>query len=183
MRLNIRNMVCERCVMAVRQILAEMGEPQAEIALGWAKIPTEPTRQWLDDFDKRLRQIGFELIEDPEAALVEQIKIAVQEHARKDGGCNLNLSACLEEHLHQDYRRLSRIFSAREGRTIENYMVAQRIERVKELISEGVHTMTEIAYRTGFSSVAHMSRLFKQSTGMTPTQYLDVLDRSPIDKI
>lgn len=104
--------------------------------------------------------------------LVEKIKRAVIEHVRQPGECRLNLSACLERHIGATYDTMSRVFSAHEGRTLEKYQMAQRVEWVKELLGYGQYTISEIADMTGYSSTAHLSRQFKSVTGLTPTEYL-----------
>ena len=103
-------------------------------------------------------------------ALVEAAKQVIIDHVRNHD-CRFNLSACLQDHLNTDYSTLSKIFSATEGRTIEKYSIAQRVEFAKELLSYGEMTISEVADRAGYSSVAHLSRQFKTQTGMTPSQF------------
>ena len=103
---------------------------------------------------------------------------------RQADRCRLNLSACLEEHLHIPYDTLSRIFSSLEGRTVEKYQIAQRVEWVKELLGYGEMTVSEIADYTGYSSAAHLSRQFKSVTGLTPTEYLRATaSRRPLNEV
>ena len=95
-------------------------------------------------------------------------------HIREEegGGHSHNLSECIERNLNVSYDTVSRIFSQREGRTLEKYHIAQKIERVKELLQHDQYTLSEIADMVDYSSVAHLSRQFKSVTGMTPTEYL-----------
>lgn len=170
--INIRNMVCRHCAAAVREILTSLGLNVADVRIGSADIAAEalsPAR--LAEIDSALRSEGFELIADPAVALAERIKEAVRHHVRDEQECRLNLSACLEGHLGQTYDHLSRTFSSVEGRTIEKYYLTQRVELVKELMGYGELTLSEIADRVGYSSVAHLSRQFKEVTGLTPTQF------------
>lgn len=184
MKLVIKNMVCARCLMAVQQLLHDLGIETTSVSLGEADIQGDLSPELYAKVKQSLSAIGFELIESPEKELVERTKHAIIEHVRKDGGCQFNLSACIENHVGVDARKLSRLFSAYEGRTIENYMMCQRIEYVKELLGYGQLTLSEISYKLGFSSVAHLSRTFKQVTGMTPTQYREVSgERLPLDKV
>ena len=98
--------------------------------------------------------------------------------------CRFNLSACLQDHLNTDYGTLSKIFSATEGRTIEKYSIAQRVEFAKELLSYGEMTISEVADRAGYSSVAHLSRQFKTQTGMTPSQFQKLRpERTPLNEV
>lgn len=171
MTLSIRNMVCRHCIEAVRRILDSMQLPVAELSLGRAEIARDLTADELSTLAEKLRDDGFELLTNPEEMIVEQVRHAVIHHVRDEEECRLNLSACIERQIGQPYDAVSRIFSRREGRTIEAYTAAQRIERVKELLDYGELTLAEIAWRTGFSSTAHLSRRFKELTGMTPTAY------------
>lgn len=173
MEILIKNMVCRHCVAAVRQALESLGLDVLDVRLGVAETGGDVlSPSQAAAVDKALAELGFERIVDSDEALVERVKHAILEHVRAGDGCNLNLSACIESHLGVSYDTASRIFSAREGRTVEKYYIAQKIERVKELLGYGQQTLSEIAYCTGYSSVAHLSRQFKTETGMTPTEYL-----------
>lgn len=170
---NIKNMVCRHCVAAVREALEKLGLEVTDARLGSVTVDgPEPDDARLAEIDTALAGLGFERITDTAALLVEKVKQAVLHHVRDEHECRLNLSACIERRTGMNYDRLSRVFSATEGRTIEKYHIDQKIERVKELLGYGELTLAEIAWRTGFSSAAHLSRRFKEATGMTPTQYL-----------
>lgn len=173
MEIIIKGMVCHHCVEAVNRVLRSAGLTPVSVTLGRAEI-----RETLDDsalqiLDNLLENEGFTRIIDADTSLVERIKRAVIDHVRRPGECRLNLSACLEDHLGVNYDTMSRVFSSHEGRTIENYQMAQRVEWVKELLGYGQYTVSEIADMTGYSSTAHLSRQFKNLTGMTPTEYLN----------
>lgn len=183
MELMIKNMVCRHCVEAVRAILDRLGAKDAEVLLGAVRLPdSEAGRLDMAAFDRALEAAGFERIQDRNAQIVENIKKIIIRHVRIERDCPLNLSACLEKHLDISYDTASRIFSASEGRTIERYFIAQKIELVKELMGYNQMTLSEIADLTGYSSVSHLSRQFKELTGMTPSQYLrsGINDRQPI---
>lgn len=170
--LIIKNMVCRHCAAAVRRALEGLGVEVSSVEIGRAELAADSLSVELAGrIDEALRAEGFEVITNPEVALTEKIKEAVRRHVRNAQECRLNLSACIEEHLGQPYDSLSRTFSAVEGRTIEKYHIAQRVELVKELLGYGQLPLTEIAFRAGYSSVAHLSRQFKDVTGLTPTQY------------
>ncbi len=155
------------------------------VALGEAQIEETLTEAQLDTLRTRLRQIGFELIEDREEQAIQQIKSAVIAYVRADKQPAEGLAEYLSRTAESDYASLNRMFAAREGRTVEKFFLLQRIEYVKELIEYGELTIKEIAYRTGFSSVAHLSRQFKQLTGLTPSAYKQCQSapRRPIDGI
>lgn len=173
--LLIKNMVCQHCVNAVRNLLEGRGYEVVGMELGKATVAGNLDEATLDNIGTALKELGFELLKDPESRLVEQAKILVLHHIREEKDRPHNLSACIEKKLNVSYDTVSRIFSQKEGRTLEKYHIAQKIERVKELLQHGEYTLSEIADMVDYSSVAHLSRQFKTVTGMTPTEYL----RSP----
>ena len=183
----IKNMVCRHCVAAVEKILEELGITDADVTLGRVVIPAEKENDFpLERFDRMLEDNGFERILDRNTLIVEKIKETIIRHVRIERHCPLNLSACLERHLGNiSYDTASRIFSNREGRTIEKYFIAQKIELVKELLEYQQMTLNEIADMTGYSSVSHLSRQFKEVTGISPSQYLrqDNSNRLPLNEV
>lgn len=186
MELMIKNMVCRHCMRAVEAILKKLGIENAEVMLGTVVIPDdELSKISIEQLDLELEADGFERISDRNAMIVENIKKIIIRHVRIERDCPLNLSACLEKHMDITYDTASRIFSAHEGRTIEKYFIAQKIELVKELMSYNQMSISEISDLTGYSSVSHLSRQFKEVTGMTPSQYLRQghNDRLPITHV
>ncbi len=186
MNISIRNMVCRHCIEAVRKALYDAGFDVTGVELGHASVED------CDDVDKKLTvldgllaDLGFERVTDSDIIVVEKIKHAILDHVRSEEDCRLNLSECLEDHLGMSYSGMSRVFSRIEGRTIEKYHIAQKIEYVKELLETGAFTISEIAFKVGYSSTAHLSRQFKEVTGMTPTQYIESGGgkRRPINEI
>lgn len=173
--------------MAVTDTLARLHLTPKGVALGEARVAEDLTPQQLQLVAQALQSIGFELVADKQSQLVANIKQTIIDLVRnKDNAlATASFSTVLAERMGQDFALLSRIFAAAEGRTIEKYFLLQRIEYVKELIEYGELSIKEIAWRTGFSSVAHLSRQFKQLTGMTPTAYRQcgLLNRKALDQI
>lgn len=172
--------------MAVTETLAQLRLTPKSVALGEAQVDEVLTSDQLRQVAEALHNIGFELVVDKKAQLLEDIKQTVITIARtEEGALSASYSTLLAEKLKVDYATLSRLFVAAEGRTIEKFYLLQRIEYVKELIEYGELSIKEIAWRTGFSSVAHLSRQFKQLTGLTPTAYRDlgVSSRKALDKV
>lgn len=170
--LLIKNMVCHHCVRAVEQILNDVGADNFTVELGKATLSSPLSDEAMEQLELRLRRDGFELIADKESEIVEKTKHAILHHVREEKEKQHNLSECIERQLGMNYDTVSRIFSAKEGRTLEKYHIAQRIERVKELLQHDEYTLSEVAYMMDYSSVAHLSRQFKSVTGMTPSEYL-----------
>ena len=184
MKLLIKNMVCPRCISAVSDLLVSEGVTVKSINLGDAEIEPELTDEQRLSLARKLHGIGFELLDDPRSQLVEQIRIAVQQWVRMDEE-RPKLSDYLSRHLNKDYSTLSKLFSEVRGVTIERFSILHRIEYVKELLCYSQLSTSEIAYRLGYSSPAHLSSQFKQVTGMTPKVFreLEKPGRTPLDAL
>ena len=184
MKLLIKNMVCPRCISAVKDILESEGLTVNSISLGDAEIEGELTDEQRLSLARKLHDIGFELLDDPRSLLVEQIRIAVQQWVRMPVE-RPKLSDYLSRHLNKDYSTMSKLFSEVRGITIERFSILHRIEYVKELLCYSQLSTSEIAYRLGYSSPAHLSSQFKQVTGMTPKEFreLEKHNRIPLDAL
>ena len=180
-------MVCDRCIMVVRQQLDEIGLTYKSVQLGEVELTKEPTEQQLQNLRDKLGAIGFELLDDKRAGLVEKIKSIIIDliHQHEDVELNTKLSVLLEAKLHMDYHYLTTLFSSIEGVTIEKYVILQRIERAKELLVYDELSLNEISYKLGYSSVQHLSKQFKDTTGFTPSQFKQLKEnrRKPLDKL
>lgn len=182
--LYIKNMVCPRCIMAVRSMLVDAGLTSTAVNLGEAEIVEELTAQQLAALSEALAQMGFELLDDPRSRLVEQLRVCVIEWVRMEGE-RPKLSDYLSARLHKDYSLLSKLFSEVQGMTLERYAILHRIEYAKELLCYNQLSTGEIAYKLGYSSPAHFSAQFKQITGMTPKMMRanQTNDRIPLSEI
>lgn len=186
MKLYIKNMVCSRCKMVVKSELEKLGLHALSIALGEVELEKECTQTQKQDLLKRLRSLGFDLIDDKKNRTIERIKtILIDLVHTKNNALQVNLSDYLANDLAQDYSALSNLFSEIEGITIERYFIAQKIERVKELLTYDELTLSEIAIQLQYSNVAHLSNQFKKTTGFTPTYFkqLKVKTRKQIDDL
>ncbi|MDH7463488.1 AraC family transcriptional regulator [Chitinophagaceae bacterium 26-R-25] len=187
MELFIRNMVCPRCVKAVRSIAESLKLDVADVELGKVVLKKEPNEKTLKAFDATLQAEGFEIINNKKARVIEQIKkhiISLIQNKDMDE-MNVTLSEYLSSKLHHDYGYLSNLFSSVENTTIEQYFILQKIEKVKELLVYNELSLSEIAFKLGYSSVAHLSAQFKKITGFTPSQFRQLKDhkRKPIDGV
>jgi AraC-like DNA-binding protein len=186
MKLYIKNMVCGRCEVAVKMELEKMELPVISIKLGEIELSRELAEDETESLANNLKNLGFELLEDEISKTIEQIKNLVIDlvHYRNEK-MKINLSTYLSEDLSQDYSTLSKLFSEREGITIEHYFIAQKIEKAKELLVYDELSLSEIAIQLNYSNVAHLSNQFKKVTGFTPTQFkkLEENIRKQIDSL
>ncbi len=172
MRLYIKNMVCNRCKMVVKAELEKTGLQPLSVELGEVEIAEEPNRVILENLDSRLKSLGFEIIDDRKGKIIEKIKTELISLIHGDGeDNNLNISQHITAKLHYDYAYLSNLFSEVEGTTIEKFLISLKIERVKELLVYDELSLSEIAWKLGYSSVSHLSAQFKKLTGLTPSFY------------
>ena len=188
--LHIKNMVCNRCVAVVKQELERQGLHPLKISLGEATLEeNELTQEQQNKLDAALTSQGFERIDDRKARLIESIKnkIIQQIHHVDKLDLKLNWSTYLSEEMHYEYNYLSNLFSGVEGITLEQYIIRQKIEKVKELLFYDELNLSEIANKLGYSSVAHLSGQFKKVTGFTPSEMKKSRDidqnRKPLDSI
>lgn len=184
MKLLIKNMVCPRCIIAVKEILEAEGVTLKSISLGEAETVEELSCGQRLSIARKLQATGFELLDDPRSQLIEQIRIAVQQWVRMDGE-RPKMSDCLSHRLNRDYSALSKLFSEVRGITIERFAIIHRIEYAKELLCYSQLSTSEVAYKLGYSSPAHLSSQFKQVTGMTPKEFraLGRHDRISLDAL
>jgi AraC-like DNA-binding protein len=187
MEIAVKNMVCARCIKVVKQILETLDIPYYTVELGHIKALKELNGNKYNELKKMLEAEGFALVEDEKAMLVEQVKnLIVDLVYNKDlTDFNVNLSAYIADKLHKDYSTISQLFSSLENTTIEQYFILQKLERVKELLVYDHLSLSEIAWKMGYSSVAHLSAQFKKITGFTPSQFRNLKDHKKafIDKI
>ena len=179
-------MVCDRCIMVVESELKKMGLPVAQVELGEAQFENNITEKVKTAVSQNLSALGFEVIDDKRSRLIEKIKsIIIDLVHRNDSDLKRNLSEVLSTKLHHEYNYLSHLFSEVEGTTIEKYFIAQKIERVKELLVYDELSLTEIAFRLNYSSVAYLSNQFKKVTGLTPSHFKQIREqkRKPLDKV
>lgn len=185
-QLFIKNMVCNRCIMVVAQLLDKLSIPSKDIELGEVLLENPLSQDKKKKLQQELGTLGFELIDDKNSQLIEAIKRLIIELVHdKDEDISVNLSTMLSQNLHHDYQFLSSLFSQVEGTTIEQYHIAQKIERVKELLVYDELSLSEIAHKLNYSSVAYLSNQFKKVTGLTPTHFKKIKDqkRKPLDAV
>jgi AraC-like DNA-binding protein len=179
-------MVSNRCILAVKNELKKLGLHFIVIDLGEVEIMENITFEKREMLRQGLMDSGLELMDDKKAILIEKIKnIIIDMVHHTEESIKINFSDFLSDKLKHNYTYLANLFSEVQGTTIEHYIISHKVERIKELIIYGELNITEIAWKMGYSSVAHLSTQFKKATGLSPTHFkqLKVKRRSPIEEI
>jgi AraC-like DNA-binding protein len=179
-------MVSNRCKMAVKEALGKLGLHFIVVDLGEVEIMENISAQQREQMKMALLGSGLELMDDKRAILIERIKTAIVEMVHHtDEMIKTNFSDFLSEKLNHDYTYMANLFSEVQGTTIEHFIIAHKIERIKELIIYDELNITEIAWKMNYSSVAHLSNQFKKVTGLSPSHFKQLKDkrRSPIEDI
>lgn len=165
-------MVCQRCKLVVEDIADSLALPVKSIELGSIEFNQDLSQAQFEKFQSMLTATGLEILDNKNVKLLEQIKANCihyleQQFFLKD----IKLSDYLSSSINRDYSHISRLFTSIESVSIEQYYLALRIEKVKELISYQQLSFAEIAFDLGYSSVAHLSRQFKKITGLTLSEF------------
>lgn len=179
-------MLSNRCKMVVKEELKKLGLHYIFVDLGEVEILENISNAIREELKLALQQTGLELMDDKRAMLIEKIKnVIINIVHNTEENIKINFSNYLSEKLNHDYTYLSNLFSEVQGTTIEQYLICNKVERIKELIIYGELNITEIAYKMNYSSVAHLSNQFKKISGLTPSQFkqLKIKTRIPIDEI
>ncbi|MEO7768022.1 MAG: helix-turn-helix domain-containing protein [Ferruginibacter sp.] len=178
MKLYIKNMVSARCKMVAKEELKKLGLHYVMVDLGEVEIMENLSERTRSALKAGLLQTGLELMDDKRSMLIEKIKnIVIESVHYPEEPLKINFSDHLSKKLNHDYTYLSNLFSEVQGTTIEHFLIAHKIERVKELLIYNEFTLTEIAYKMNYSSVAHLSNQFKKVTGLTPSHFKKLKDK------
>lgn len=184
--LFIKNMVCNRCILVLQHEFDRLGLAVKNISLGEVTLDKELTPDEKNKVEEAIIPLGFQVIDDKKSRIIEKIKnVIIDLVHHRDNDTRTNLSDVLSSKLHHDYNYLSGLFSEVEGTTIEKYFIAQKIERVKELLVYDELSLSEIASRMNYSSVAYLSNQFKKVTGLTPSHFRQIREdkRKPLDQV
>ena len=182
---HIKNIVCPRCIMTIENILKRMEIPFHEVQLGKVILSRDLDSIELHQFQKELEKVGFEIVQDKNEKMINQIKSTIIEEVYSNDPSNKKLSAVLTQKLHYDYSHITHLFTEKEGQSIQKFYNAVRTERVKELISNDEYSIAVIADLLGYSTPAYLSTSFKKATGYTPSEYksLNLNDRNNLDAV
>lgn len=172
MKIYVKNMACESCKVVVKAALEELEISPVKVELGEIETKEDVSAKEKKELNSKIKKAGLELLESKQGVLIEKIRKVMIEYVYKsDEKPNIKFSVLLSEKLNHDYTYLANFFSEVEATTIEQFIIALKIERIKELIIFGEDTFTEIAYKLHYSSVAHLSTQFKKVTGLTPSHF------------
>ena len=186
MQMLIKNMVCNRCIMVVRQEFEKAGINPITVNMGEVELAEPLTKDELKTIDDRLSDLGFEILDDKNRKLIEKIKnLLIKQVQSGEVEEHFSLSEVVTKSLNREYTQVSRLFSEVEGITLEQFFILQKIEKVKEWLVYNELTLSEISFRLGYSSVAHLSAQFKKVTGFTPSDFkkIGISHRNPLDKV
>ena len=171
-------MVCIRCKMVVKEELKRLGLHYTSVELGEVDIVEDVSVEQHDQFKVALLKSGLELMDDKKSVLIQKIKNVIVELVHySEEPLTINFSDYLSQKLNHNYTYLANLFSEVQGTTIEQFIIAHKIERVKELLVYNELNLTEIAYLMHYSSVAHLSAQFKKVTGLTPSYFKQLRDK------
>jgi len=183
MKLQIKNMVSNRCKMVVRDELKKLGLHFIIVDLGEVEIMEDISGEQRQQLNISLLNSGLELMEDKRTVLIEKIKNIIVEMVRNPGEIKIKLSDLLREKLHHNYAYLANLFSEVQGMSIQHFIVLYKVDRIKEFIRYDELSVTEIAYKMNYSSVGHLSNQFKKITGLSPEHFKELKDRIPFEEI
>ncbi len=174
-------MACESCKVVVREALEELEIPTVKVELGEIVTKVDVSDEEKLALNKKIKKVGLELLEKKDGILIEKIRQIILDYVYKsDEKPDVNFSTILSKELNMSYSYLANFFSEIEATTIEQYIIALKIERIKELIMFDELTLSEIAYQLHYSSVAHLSGQFKKVTGLTPTHFKSLKEKRRI---
>lgn len=186
MKVFIKNMVCNRCISVVKQEFENLGYSPVTVTMGEVDLAEDVDKDQIQEISTVLHKHGFELIDDKKSAIVEKIKtIVIDQIHHVNDRLKINYSTLIVDKLGRDYSYLSNLFSEIEGITIEQYIILQKIEKVKELLVYDEMSLSQIADELGYSSVGHVSNQFKKITGLTPSHFKTIKEnkRLALDNI
>jgi len=164
--------------MLVKDELNRLGLHYTKVHLGEVNVMENLTIEQYDQLKNALLKSGLQLMDNKKAILIEKMKNIIIDitHCGNEPYPS-NFSDYISNKLNYDYTYLANLFSDVMGITIEHYVIAHKIERVKELILYDELNLTEISYLLNYSSVAHLSSQFKKVTGLTPTFFKQLKNR------
>lgn len=181
MKIYVKNMACESCKIVVRDALEQLDISSVKVELGEIETKEDISDDEKRELNSKIKKAGLELLEKKQGVLIEKIrKIIINYVYKSDEKPRVKFSVLLSKELNHSYSYLANFFSEVEATTIEQFIIALKIERIKELIIFGEYTLSEIAHKLHYSSVAHLSSQFKKVTGLTPSHFKTLKEKRRI---
>ncbi len=176
MKLQIKYDIHQACKTIMQEQLRKMGIDHEIGGIGEITLKTALSKTQLQELETAIKKYGIEIIDNPRNTFVQKVKdLIVEMIYLEDELPNSKISAYISGKLNHSYGYISNIFSETTFTSIENFIILQRIERAKQEIVEGKYTLTEIAWKLNYSSVAHLSNQFKKTTGLTPSAFQRII--------
>ena len=179
-------MVSNRCKIAVKEELTKLGLHFNIVDLGEVEIMENISTEQREQLQECFLGVGLELMDNDKAILIERIKnVIIETIHHSEEKVKINFSSYLSEKLNYDYAYLTNLFSEIQGTTIEQFLITHKIEKVKELITYGELSISDISRHLNYSSVPHLSAQFKKVVGISPSQFLKIknLRRKPLEEL
>lgn len=171
-KLYIKNMVCTCCIIVVKSELSKLGIEPIAVKLGEVYLKEKLDESKKEQLNEVLQPLGLSLIDDRNGKLIDDIKNRIVELIHcNNNELKSNLSVFIGDNIQLGYNYVSCLFSEIEGKTIEKYFIEQKVEMVKEILTCGSVTLSEIAFKLNYSSLAYLSNQFKKVTGLTPSEF------------
>lgn len=177
MKLFIKFDINTICSLFLKEKLEEQKLNFTTLGFGEIELDENLDVEGLENLKNKLGPFGFEVVENQKSVLVQKIKDAIIELVYMDDNNNFKSSVFLAEKLNHSYGYLSNVFSEVTYSSIENFIILQKIERAKQLMLVNEMSLTEIAFLLNYSSVAHLSTQFKNTTGITPSAFQRIIKK------
>jgi AraC-like DNA-binding protein len=186
MKIIIKYMVSNPCIVIVKEELRKLGYDYVSVKLGEAEISENITNEQIEEIKFALNKFGLVVIEDKKKLLVEKVKNIIIEMVHYEEEMpKIKFSYYISQKLNYNYTYLANLFSQTEGITIESFILSHKIEKAKELIVYNELTLTEIASKLDYSSIAHFSNQFKKITGLRASDFKSMKEkiRIPLEHV
>lgn len=185
-KISVKNMVCNRCVLVVKQILKDLEISYKSVVLGEIYLEKTLTEDVYLKLNTQLKSCDFEILRSQEEQLIAMVKTKIiREVSRLDIPEGFLLSSFIQSSFHREYTTISKLFSQKENMTLEQFFILQKVEKVKELLSYNEYSLSQIACMLGYKTVQHLSAQFKNITGFAPSVFkkLKQKNRKSLDSI
>ncbi|WP_299250269.1 AraC family transcriptional regulator [uncultured Lacinutrix sp.] len=166
------------CQIVLEQTLNDNDIKFKTVGFGEIELLNKISKDQQDKLETALSKYHIEVVENQKSILVQKTKDTINDMVfNEDTTVNVKSSVYLSDTLGHSYGYLSNLFSEVTYTSIENFIILQKIEFAKQLIIKQDLSLTEIAFRLNYSSVAHLSTQFKNTTGITPSAFQRIISK------